>query len=356
MQERYPQLIINLERIKENAKIMVTECKKRNLELVGVEKLVAGNLAVAKAYLESGIKTIGDSRIQNLKKLQNLNCKKMLLRIPMLSEIGDLLTYSDLCLISEIKTIRAINKNAKKPYEIILMIETGDIREGLLNRELIFKTVKEIQSLKNIKLIGLGTNFACYGATVPTIEKLQKLVKLKKDLEMEFKIQIKTISAGNSSHITIWNDKKMPSEINQIRSGAAILMGIGLSDAPIKFLHQDNFLLRAQVVEVQIKPSVSWGPRSLDAFAKEFSTPDIGDRKKAIVAIGRQDVGYESLTPVDSKIKILGGSSDHTILDITDSKTDYQVGDVVEFKLDYLGVLSCITSEFVEKKIEKFKK
>ena len=36
------------------------------------------------------------------------------------------------------------------------------------------------------------------------------------------------------------------------------------------------------------------------------------------------------MTPMDPQIEIMGGSSDHTILDVTHCDREYQVGDIVE--------------------------
>ncbi|WP_031542062.1 alanine racemase [Mesoplasma photuris] len=349
----FPKLIIDLEKIKNNALIVAEESAKRNYELIGVEKLVAGDLEVAKTLIDAGIKTLADSRIKNLLKLKDLQAKKMLLRIPMLSEIDELVDIVDVCLISEIQTIIEINKKAKKVIEIILMIETGDIREGLYDKEIIFSTVEKIKELKNIKLVGLGTNFACFGATVPSVNKMIELVALKNEISKKFDIIMPKISAGSSSHFTIWDDKKLPVEVNQIRVGAAILMGIGLNDEPIDFLQQNIFTLQAEIVEIQNKPSASWGEKGLDAFGREKHFDDIGIRKKAIVALGRQDCPYDEITPVKEHMKILGQSSDHTILDITDYEQELKIGSIIEFKLSYLAVLSLITSEYVAKTYKK---
>ena len=53
--------------------------------------------------------------------------------------------------------------------------------------------------------------------------------------------------------------------------------------------------------------------------------------------------------PKDENIKVLGGSSDHIILDINDSKIDYKVGDIIEFNLDYESILFSTASEDVKK-------
>ncbi|AXK50808.1 alanine/ornithine racemase family PLP-dependent enzyme [Spiroplasma alleghenense] len=351
----YPQLEINLSKIKINVDIMKQKCKEKGLELVVVQKLLSGSKEMAQFLVENGIKTIADSRMSNLINFKDLKVQKMLLRIPMISEIDQVAQFCDFVLISEISTIQRLEKSLQslnKKIGLILMIETGDIREGLWDEEKIISTSREIGKMKNVFLQGIGTNFACYGATCPTIEKLEKLVALKQKIENECQIKIPTISGGSSTHLTIW-EGDIPKEINQIRVGSAVLMGIGLNDERIPWLQGETFKLKTEVIEVQDKPSASWGPRALDAFAREVNFEDIGVRKKAIIALGRQDCPSDEIIPIDSDIKVLGSSSDHTILDVTDSKNKYQVGDIIEFIPTYLGNLSLTTSNYVEKKFIK---
>lgn len=71
--------------------------------------------------------------------------------------------------------------------------------------------------------------------------------------------------------------------------------------------------------------------------------------KRAIIGIGKQDTDLGSMTPCDAQIEIMGGSSDHIILDVTHCDKDYQVGDIVEFELGYGGMLKTATSPYVEK-------
>ncbi|MBH8623400.1 MULTISPECIES: alanine racemase [Spiroplasma] len=348
----YPKLIWNLPRIKTNCQIMVQECTTRNLDLVGVVKLGAGQEKIVSTLIESGIKTIADSRILNLQQFVHFPVRKMLLRLPMLSEVTMVVNNADCVLVSELATIKALNQAAQiinKKFEIILMIETGDIREGLWDEALIFQTVKAVLSLSHIKLTGLGTNFACFGATVPTVKKLNQLANLKQQLEQHFNIMLPIISCGNSSHITIWDNPQLDRAINQIRSGTALLMGLGLNDEPIPFLQQDNLWLEAEIIELQTKPSASIGARGLDAFGRVKEFDDVGNRVKAIIALGRQDCPFEELTPFEKGITILGQSSDHTILDVADYQEQLAVGSIIKFKTTYLANLMLGTSCYVQK-------
>ena len=87
----------------------------------------------------------------------------------------------------------------------------------------------------------------------------------------------------------------------------------------------------------------------MDAFGQKPYYEDRGIIKRAIIAIGKQDTDIDSMEPLDEKIDILGGSSDHIILDVTKSDTEYKVGDVVRFVLGYGGMLKTATSTYVEK-------
>jgi predicted amino acid racemase len=46
---------------------------------------------------------------------------------------------------------------------------------------------------------------------------------------------------------------------------------------------------------------------------------------------------------------VLGGSSDHLLLDLTDATHKYKVGDVLTFKVGYGSMLKAMTSPYVEK-------
>lgn len=88
----------------------------------------------------------------------------------------------------------------------------------------------------------------------------------------------------------------------------------------------------------------------VDSYGRKPVFTDRGEkRKKVICAIGRQDFDAETATPVDEGILILGASSDHLMLDVTDSVKEYKVGDIVELRLGYFSVLRAFTSPYVEK-------
>jgi predicted amino acid racemase len=103
------------------------------------------------------------------------------------------------------------------------------------------------------------------------------------------------------------------------------------------------------VIELKEKESRPYGEVGRDAFGKVPMIEDRGKRKRAIIALGKQDVEIESLIPLDKGVKILGGSSDHIILDVQESEVDYRVGSQMEFVPLYPSLLKLMGSSDVRK-------
>lgn len=91
-----------------------------------------------------------------------------------------------------------------------------------------------------------------------------------------------------------------------------------------------------------------FGNTCQDAFGNTPSFIDRGIRNRAIIALGKQDIQTPGLIPDPHKV-ILGASSDHIIFD--NESENFTVGDEVNFKLNYCGLLEAMTSPFVYKKL-----
>lgn len=349
----YPKVSVYLDKIKHNTKVLTNMCSAKNIIVAGVTKVFCGEPNITKAIIDGGVSILADSRIENLEKLKEYNLPKLLLRIPMISQANRVVTSADISLNSEIDTIKALSNEAlklSKVHNIILMIDLGDLREGIFNRDEIFKTVNEIIKLKGVRLVGLGTNLTCYGGIIPKEENLNRLVSLKEELEDVYDMTIDIVSGGNSSSIYLLEEGDIPRGINQLRLGESIVLGRETAfGEKIKNTYDDCFKLVVEIIEIKEKPSVPIGEIGMDAFGNKPSFIDKGNLIRAICAVGKQDVDLEDIIPDDKDISILGGSSDHLILDITKSNKTFKVGDKVEFKLSYGGILSTMTSEYIYK-------
>ncbi|MCK9224109.1 MAG: alanine/ornithine racemase family PLP-dependent enzyme [Candidatus Muirbacterium halophilum] len=349
----YPKININLQKITHNAKTILNQCRKHNIDVFAVTKVTSADLKVAQAILDGGITKFADSRIQNIKKLKTNfpNIPVMLLRLPMFSEIEEIVQYCDYILASEEKTILELEKYAAiygKSPKLILMVDLGDLREGFW-ADTLDDFCEITKKITNCRIDGMGVNLACYGGVIPTALKMNDLIFLAKEFQEKTGITLKTISGGNSSTLPLVISDEIPFDINNLRIGEAIMLGRNVINRhPWPDTFQDTFTFEAQIIELKEKPSVPQGLIGQDAFG---NTPDYEDRgvhHRAILGAGRQDIAVDGLIPLGN-YEVLGASSDHIIIDVEKIHSDIKLGDTLEFMLSYGALLQAFTSEYVYK-------
>ena len=350
----YPKMKIDSQIIKNNVKTVVNICEKQGVKVAGVTKVFCSNPELVQVYIDGGVSYLADSRIENIIRMKDFDLPKIMLRLPMISEAEKIVEYADISLNSEIETIKAISAKAvekNKVHKIILMLDLGDLREGYYDDESLFESIEEIIKLKGVKIVGLGTNLTCYGGVIPTKEILKKLHNLEKEIEEKYNIELEIISGGNSSTIYLLEEDKVDG-VNNVRLGETLILGTESAyGKQIEGTSKDAFTLQVEVVEVKEKPSLPTGEIGRDAFGNVPTFTDRGVRKRILCAVGKQDVDFGTLYPLDENIIILGGSSDHIILDGSDSDIDYKVGDIIEFRMHYVSILRAMTSEYITKEI-----
>ncbi|BBJ28177.1 alanine/ornithine racemase family PLP-dependent enzyme [Athalassotoga saccharophila] len=349
----YPRLVSNMESIKYNVREISKMCHENGIELVGVVKVAKGEPLLAKTYLENGVDIIGDSRMQNIKRMRKdgVNGPFMLLRIPMMSEIEDVVESVDIVLVSELETVKKIGEVATsrgKRQKIIYMVDIGDLREGVWFTKAVDEIV-ESSKIKGIDLYGIGTNLGCYGGVIPDPDNMRLLAKIGDKIRSQG-VNFKVISGGNTAALYMVKDKKIPPSINEYRLGESLILGTDTTNnISFEFLKQDTFTLEAEIIELKTKPSVPYGRIGRDAMGRVPVFEDLGDRLKAIIAIGEQDIDPAGLIPLNKGIKVLHASSDHTVLDVSDFDGNLKLGDILKFRLTYSALLRAMTSEYVEK-------
>lgn len=352
MERVYPCMEINLSKIKHNTSVVANYCREKGISVSVVSKVFCAEVPIVKAILETGIEYIADSRIENLEKIHELNCKKILLRIPMQSQVEMVVKYADISLNSEADTIKKLSEEAKKQnttHGIILMIDLGDLREGVPEKD-VLETVSSIVKFDNIKFYGIGTNLTCYGGVIPDENNLGRLVSFKNKIEEKLGLKLEIVSGGNSSSLYLVLENRMIKGINQLRIGEAIALGRETAyGKDVPDCYKDCFTLKGEIVELKEKPSVPIGNIGMDAFGKKPHFADRGIVKRAIVAVGKQDIYVEGVIPYDRQIDIIGASSDHLILDVSKCAKKYKVGDVLDFNVTYGCLLAAMTSPYISK-------
>lgn len=357
----YPKLIIDLKKLENNLEAVANITKKEgNCSLMIVTKGLCADEETVKMIAENPqVDFIADSRIRNIAQFSTIarhnNKKTVLLRIPMPSEVVRVVKHVDLCFISELSTIEMLDdaaRKANKIQDILLMIDLGDLREGIFfeNKEEIMETVKAVDAMENVNLYGIGVNLTCYGAIIPKKDNLQQLVDIGREIEETFHAKLQMISGGNSSSIYLIEKGELPQGINNLRLGESFLLGNDTAyETKLPGTVSDALILQAQIIELKEKPSLPIGEVGVDAFGEKPYYEDRGLMKRAIIAVGKQDTDLGSMTPLDDRIEIMGGSSDHIILDMTKCGDDYKVGSIIEFSLGYGAMLKLATSPYVTK-------
>lgn len=354
----YPKFIIDKKKLKNNAKNVLDMCNKLGIEVVGVVKGINGLEGVIKILIDAGFKTLASSRLSQLRKIKEISPGILTygLRIPMLSEVDELVSCADISLNSSVEVLRELNRAAfqqHKRHNVIIMVECGDLREGIFDEEELLNTAIEVEKeLSNLHLLGIGTNLGCYGSIMPTPEKMLELISKADKVSEAIGRKIEVVSGGASTSLPLVGKQIMPKGINQLRIGDALY----ISDLDDCFQYKvfsdedEAFTLQAEIVELKDKPSHPIGTIAVDAFGNKKEYVDKGMRRRALIAVGKQELGdCFHLRPLDKRIEIIGGSSDHTILDITECKNRYCLGDIISFHVMYENLLMLSQSEYVEK-------
>ena len=347
---QYPQLEFDLALLRSNADAVISRCRGMGVRVCGVIKGVDGLPEAARVLRAAGAEELGTSRLEQVAKCRAAGVPGpwLLIRIPGLTELPDVVALCETSLQSEWPTLLALEEEClrqNKTHRVIVMTDLGDLREGFWDKKELVDVCERVErDLPHVQLAGIGVNLTCYGSTKPTPEKMNELVGLARQVEQRIGRKLEIVSGGATSSFTLVHWGTMPAGVNHLRIGEAILLGKDLQvDWGIRdmdYLRMDALTLRAEVVEVKDKPTYPIGEFAIDAFGRKPVYEDRGIRRRAILALGRADVGeLESLIPREPGLTVIGGSSDHCIVDVEDCPRRLQVGDIVEFSLCYSHML-----------------
>ena len=358
---RYPILDINTNIIRSNAIIVRKLCLLHGIEPVAVIKGFNGLDEINRVIVEAGFTALASSRLAHLKQVKERGypVKTLALRIPMLSELAELVEYADISLGSEIDTFARLNDEARrqhKVHRVILMRDLGDLREGIIDSQQFIDIACEIEGrFSNLYLYGVGTNLGCYGSIIPSTKNMSQLVDDALTLEKAIGRTLDVISGGGGNSIPLLLDAGLPDRINNLRIGSALLLRSeipGLPQDALLELSDETLILRAEIIEIGNKPTYPIGDMGTNCFGSRPRFKNKGVRRRALLAVGAFDYcDCKKLIPCDKNVKVLGCSSDHTIIDIQDSNCDYQLGDSIAFHLLYQSMLFATANPHIHKRV-----
>ena len=356
------KLRIYPERIIENILKMNEYCKKYNKEWTFVTKVLCGYEPLLHKILQQDViqetHSIGDSRVSSLKIIKKINPKlvTMYLKPPSSVNIKNIVTYADISLNTEFSTIRKLNEEAKKQkktHKIIIMIEMGELREGVV-RERFLEFYSKVFDLKNIEIIGIGTNLGCMYGIEPTFDKLIQLSLYKQLIEIKFKRNLHLVSGGSSITLPLLGKGKVPKGINHLRIGQAVFLGTSpLTNKKFLNLSTNAFEFDAHIVEYKKKeltPDGVIGEGNVGHATLHASTTN-NKEYKAILDFGVVDVDISDIQPKDIEAKFVGTTSELTVYQLGKNHKNYKTGDYLRFSPDYMAVARLMSSRFIKKEL-----
>ena len=350
MDRKFPRIVIDRDKLRNNCTQIVKHCEARGIAVAGVIKGAGGLPEIARLYRSCGAAQLATSRLEQMElwRREGIPGPYMLLRVPGLSELPEVARLADYSLQSDATTLDALNSVCAEQgvtHRVIIMADLGDLREGFWDKtEMVEVCCHVEQGLDHLHLAGVGVNLGCYGAVKPTPENMEQLVDIARAVEARIGRRLEIVSGGATSSYTLVHWGTMPQGINHLRIGETALLAKdlqvdwGISD--MDYLLRGTMRLEAEIIELRKKPTHPVGKTVIDAFGNRPTFVDRGMRLRALAAFGRADVGQvETLLCREPGMTVIGGSSDHCILDVEDCPRALWVGDVVSFDLSYSHML-----------------
>lgn len=332
-----------------------------HIEWAIVTKLLCGNSLFLREVIRLGLQELCDSRISNLKKIKQIAAEEgrqvqtVYIKPPAKKSIKSLVQYADVSFNTEYATMKLLSDEARrqgKIHKVVIMIELGDLREGVMGEQLI-DFYRSVFELPNLEITGIGANLNCLHGVMPSEDKLIQLSLYKQLIEANFDQKIPWVSGGTSVVLPLLLKRRLPKGTNHFRIGETLYFGVNLfSGKTIKGMKADVLKFDAQIIEMQEKPRVPIGQLeenpSGDVF--EVDESDYGKTSyRAILDVGLLDINPDYLRPIDNHLSISGASSDMIVIDVGNTRRNYKVGDFISFKLKYMGALSLLNSNYIEK-------
>jgi ornithine racemase len=346
-----PRLEVDLDLIGHNARVLVQRLSPLGISVCGVTKATMGSPEVARQFLAAGVASLGESRVENVERLRRsgITAPIMLVRSPMISQADRVVASADVSLNSEVDVVARLSTSAHrlgKPHGIVLMVELGDLREGIMPGDLV-DAVRSVLALPDVGLRGIGTNLACQNGVIPDRSNMAELSALASLVETTFGLRLDIVSGGNSANLPWALDSGSDiGRINHLRLGESVLLGREpLERSVIDGLHADAISIVGEVIESKMKPSRPRGATGQTAFGIRDDRHPVGpEGHRVIVALGRQDLDTDGIV-APAGFELLGSSSDHLVLDAGADRPE--VGSELRFAVNYSALMSSMASPFV---------
>lgn len=352
-------LTMNRTKLRENHQFLTKMLGEHDITWAIVTKLLCGTEAFLKEVISLGNHAYCDSRLSNLATIRRLksDATTIYIKPPAHDNVEDVISYADVSFNTEFTTLKQLSDEAvrqNKTHGVIIMIELGDLREGIMGEHLI-DFYEKVFELPNIDVQGIGTNLNCLHGVMPSADKLIQLSLYAQMIEIKFGKRLRYISGGTSVVIPLIREQQLPKGINHFRIGETLYYGVDMfQEETIEGMHDDVFELQAQILEITKKPMVPIGDMAANPSGDIFEVEEDMRGKesyRALIDVGLLELDKRYMEPIDDGVELIGASSDMMAIDLGTNPHGYKTGDYLRFKTPYMGALGLMNSPYIDKEV-----
>jgi predicted amino acid racemase len=356
------RVVIDLNALRHNMQVVGSMMEHQAANWSVVTKSLCGHQDTIRALHFLGARSIADSRIGNLRHASEAapELEKWYLRLPHLSAVPEVVRHANVSLNSEMEIIEALGREAlrqERSHHIVIMIELGDLREGILPGSLI-KFYEAVFEVPGVEVLGIGAQVGCLAGAVPNVDQVAQLLLYRELLELKFARKLPIISAGSSNFLPLVLENKIPRGVNHYRIGEALFLGTDLvAGGTIPGFRDDVVTLEGEIAEVKEKSLIPTGEigatTPFDSLTPITDLPNRPGQRgyRALVPLGNIDTDVAGLTPLNQQFQIAGASSDLTVVNLGEEPGGLRVGDTIAFRPNYAAFVRLMSSPYLAKEV-----
>ena len=269
---------------------------------------------------------LGDSRIENIERLRRGRHRRAddrCIRSPMLSQVDRVVAHADVSCNTELDVLarprRPPRRSGRRATACVLMVELGDLREGILPADLARRRRAQVLApARTSTLRGIGTNLACQSGVAPDAANMAELSALadvgrgdvRRRARPSCPAATRPTSTGRSAAADI-------GRVNDLRLGESILLGREpLHRRPDRRAAHRRVHARRRGHRVEDQAVAAVGRRSARRRSASRRPADRPGRPAG--GSSSPSATRTSIPPASPRRRastILGASSDHLVLD-----------------------------------------
>ena len=350
------QVLIHLEKLRHNVAYISDICRSAGLQPVWITKGCQAHPAILELLAQDTHTMVGDVSAANLDRACRVFPDRvMMVQLPDRDRVAAIGACAQMWLVSDpahAQVIASAAGSQSAPREVILMVDVGNRREGVLPEQAVARATA-IEAIEGVVLTGMGTSVGCYGGYLAGRGDMERRLEIALATEAQLGRRFEVLSAGSGTMLLELAVRgQMPNGINQLRIGAALFVGeMPPTRTPIPGLYQDAFIFEGEVLETSLKPSLPAGRTGPDAFGKQVVFEENGPRQLCILNFGLLDVDAYDLSPLTPGLRIVGTTSNYTICDTTRCDSQPAIGETLSFRMAYSAMARAMASDDVTKRV-----